>query len=67
MNYLKYLISKPLLLIYVILVVLFCSGAIAIIFTQLSDGVEIIFLTFLILLIFVVAQLQPIFEYYDKH
>jgi len=65
-KYFKYLLANPNKLAYCIIVLLFCIAAFIIILSQVNDDIEKLFVSFLILLIFTVAQLQPIMEYLDK-
>jgi hypothetical protein len=65
-NYFKYLLANPNKLAYCIIVLLFCTTVFMIILPQLTDNIERLFISFLMLLIFTVAQLQPIMEYLDK-
>jgi hypothetical protein len=48
------------------IVLLFFITAFIIAMTQIFDGVGKLFVGFLLILIFVIAQLQPIIEYTDK-
>lgn len=65
-NYFKYLLSKPSKLVYCITALLFCVAVFVIILPRLTDSIEKLFVSLLMLVIFVVAQLQPIMEYLDK-
>jgi hypothetical protein len=65
-DYFKYLIKHPLKLLYCITVLVFFIIAFIIVMTQIYDGVGRLFIGFLLILIFIVAQFQPIIEYTDK-